>query len=454
MDYIKIIFLIIYYIALLCFCHYESRKILITPEFCFIGCFLPQLIYALFYVKRWNIDLSAGTMAVYMLGGTIFIVSGIMARHFLGRKLIDNTQTYIKVNSIKLNKLFLMAFIFVQVASLVIVANAIEQATGRYNLAEAIDMFGFLSKGSGLEMPSIPGKLNMLCYTSSFLWAYYLIHSYVFKYKSPKILLFINLALSTVHHTLTGSRGGVVELVIAAIVFWYLFQGEKKHWSRVIPFKSLFKIILIMVALLVVFRLSLEMLGRTATEGEAFSDYIARYLSAELKNIDTRIVQGKMGFTDILNSNTLSPLVSFFFKIFGFKYTGHLADESTYLSINGFGLGNVYTIYYSMIQDLHYLGLFVFLPIMAVICEWSFVFAIRANRLKNKNIGLRMSVVIYGYIVSKLIFSFFSNRFYGNIISTGTIWCIAFWMIVKYASEKNLNKGYIYISDRLKLKLR
>lgn len=453
MAYLKLSFLIVYHIALLCFCQITSKKVIFTPEFCFVVCFLPQLIYALFYVEKWNFNLSIYTMFVYIIGVTTFVFGALLYKSYFLKKEIVNKKNN-NINKIELSNSFLLLFLFFQMIAFVIVSQAIEQATGRTNLVEAIEMFGFLSKGSGIEMANIPGKMNMICYTSSFLWSYYLIHSLVYKYKSSKILLFLNLILSIVHHVVTGSRGGVIELIGASLIFWYLFRGESRNWEKIISFKVVFKGIVLAIFCLIGFRFSLGLLGRSATAGETISDYVARYLSAPLKNIDIKIRSGAMGVTRIFEWKTISSLLAFFSKFLGFDYSLILGDASTYMDINGFGLGNVYTIYYPMIQDLDFFGPIIFIFLMSIICEILFVHAMKTAKNESEYTHLRISVVIYGYVFSKLIFSFFSNRFYDNVISTGMIWCIIFWIMVKIGAENKIRNGKINISNRIILKLK
>ena len=436
MDYIKIIILFLYYVGLLLLCCNVSKKILITPEFCFVSSFVPHIFYALFYVKRWNLDINSDTFFVYLFGGMIFVLSSMSFSILLGKVNLYSTASE-KIVKIDISKWFLVGFVIFQVASLYITMNAVRQLTNRPNILEAIDMFGFFSKGSGLQMPSLPGKLNMICYTSSYIWLYDILHSLQYKYKTHTFLLMINLGLSVVHHVLTGSRGGVVELLISGMVFVYFFRGDKKHWKNVIVMKSLIKGIIIGTIGIVLFRFSVELLGRTGIAGETISDYIARYLSASMKNLDTKIQNGAMGFQSIEQWKTTNSIMSTFSRIFGFNIERNIGASSTYMSVNGFGLGNVYTIYYPFINDLSYLGLFIFIPIMSLVSQVIYKSALKFNRFNGNKPGASITLVLYGYMISKIVFSFFSNRFYDNILSMGTIWCLLFWWIVKSCSEKN-----------------
>ena len=68
---LKLILWIIWLIFLSLMCYILSHRVLLTPQFGLIACFIPQAIYALFYVKAWDLDFSFETICV-LFGGTAF----------------------------------------------------------------------------------------------------------------------------------------------------------------------------------------------------------------------------------------------------------------------------------------------------------------------------------------------------------------------------------------------
>lgn len=435
MSYVKLLFVILYYCALLLLCKKCSKRIFFTPEVCFVASFLPQLIYALFYVERWNLDLNITTLFVYMLGATVFVVTSLLFKSYFVRLNIKKVSLNETLFKIRLNSSFLLFFAIFQFISFYYVSLTVEQITERPNLSEAIDMFGFLSKGSGLEMPNLPGKMNMVCYSSSYLWAYYLCHAFVFRYKSNFILLFVNLLLSIIHHVLTGSRGGVVELIIASFFFLYLFKQIRTSFNVKMSLRSFVALILVGILGVVTFRFSLDLLGRNAISGEPITDYVARYLSAPLKNLDIKIQSDSFGESNVLEWKTISSLLAVIAKLIGFEYVRPVSDSSTYLSVNNFELGNVYTIYYTTLQDMNIVGPLLYIFIMALICSALFWSIIKNNTNANPCSTLQLRVVVYSFILTKIIFSFFGNKFYDNIMSSGLVWSVIFWFAVKKLSE-------------------
>lgn len=431
MKYATIIILIMIYLIFMMLCHIFFKKTILTPEFIFTSCFLPQLAYALFYVKKWNIDLSFDTVLIYVLGVFLFFFYSIFFRQVLFKKIYSLRCNKLESKIINIPNWKLYITILFHLIAIVLMCSALIQATHSSNLPLAIDIYAKVSKGQGMSLPGIPAKMNLLSYLSGFVWMYYLIHSLVYKYKTSRTLIVINLGLSFISNMLTGSRGGVFQIIISGFFLFGLFWGEKYNWKKSISIKTYIKFIIIAVVLIMTFQVSLEWIGRSSTETN-LNDYIAKYLSAELKNLDIKITGGSIGFRNITEWSTLNVALSKILSLFGISNTKHYADASTYIEYHGIDLGNVYTIYYPFIIDLSYFGLFFFEGIMSFVCQLSFY---RAIHSKFNGYCLDLSKLIYVYILTMLFFSFFSNWFFNNIFSSGFIWCLITWFIFRYFLE-------------------
>ena len=217
------------------------------------------------------------------------------------------------------------------------------------------------------------------------------------------------------------------------------------NWKKNISTKTYIKISIIAIVLIMTFQVSLEWIGRSSTETN-LNDYIAKYLSAELKNLDIKISEGNMGFKKITEWSTLNAAFSKILSLFGISNARHYADASTYIEYHGIDLGNVYTIYYPFIIDLSYFGLFFFEGIMSFVCQLSFC---KATHNKFDTHCLDLSKLIYAYILTMLFFSFFSNWFFNNVFSSGFIWCIITWLLFRYFLETSKIKIGFKIHKRI-----
>lgn len=435
MGYFCILFIIITYLLLLVLDRIVEKNILITPETVFLFGFIAQLAYSLLYVNEWNLELSIDTIMVYIIGSFSFCFFSVIFRNMLLYKskkdLFEEKESnshYIVISKTKL----ILAAIF-QLFAIVMMSRTLIQMTKAKNLASAINLYALLSKDRGFAVSQFVGKLNLFSYLSGFVWMYYLIHSIVYKYKNNRILIVLNLVLSFISNMLTGSRGGVIQVIITGLFCYYMLWEEKNNWRKRISTKSFIKIISLAIMVLIFFSASLKWLGRS-TSVTSTNDYIGIYLSAEIKNLDIKIRDGCIKYTSIENWKTLNKLFSKVSSIFGWNVEKYYADASTYIMYNKKSLGNVYTIYYAFISDLGFFGLVFFGAIMAFVSQFIFAMALK----KDKSIyTLNTYKLINAYILTMIFFSFFSNWFFDFIFSTGFIWCLITWVGLKLLLEWN-----------------
>lgn len=432
MGYIEIIFLILFYLFLILLCRRVSNRIILTPEFVFIGCFIPQFVLALFYVKKWDLALCLDTVLVYVLGGFLFVAfsllfRGLMRNYYEG---IDN-KADAPVLVIKKWKLVFTALF--QIVAVFLMIRALKSVTGQTSISEAIAYYNIASKEAGLVMSGLAAKMNLFAYMSGFIWMYYIICGMVQKNKTNMILLLINLALSVVNNMLTGSRGGVLQNVLFG-VFLYYFLWSKTYGWKSISLRVMLTFIALAIVMIMGFQLSLQWVGRT-TSVEKMSDYLAMYFSAEMKNLDINIRSGMMSFRKIGHFVTLRNLIVLIEKIPGINISNGYKSVSAYHTINGYELGNVSTVFNSFIGDMHYAGLIVYEAITALVGQ---VFLVESIKQRDNHFTLDLRMVIYIYILCKLAFSFFSGWFFNDIFSGGFLWTIIIWFALRFFLENDI----------------
>ena len=179
------------------------------------------------------------------------------------------------------------------------------------------------------------------------------------------------------------------------------------------------------------------LLGREVTTSSF--DYLAIYLGAEIKNLDIFIRGNRFPITnDIFHTQTFIFISSFFGKIFGAKNISYKLDLP-FQGVNGFDLGNVYTMFYQFLYDLGYIGVFLFTLIMAFIIQ---IIYSKAKSYQD-NGKVSYSILLYGYCVNTLILAFFSNKFYELVANTSIVYVVLFWIILNilfYGRSKKVIK--------------
>ena len=74
-----------------------------------------------------------------------------------------------------------------------------------------------------------------------------------------------------------------------------------------------------------------------------------------------------------------------------------------------------------------YIGILVYIPLMACICQVVYKKIININ----DNDTISISLIIYSYIYFALVFSFFSDKFYEIVLNTKFIWTLLSWIVLK-----------------------
>lgn len=110
MGYIELICIAGFVFMTFILCLLTHKKTVITPELIFASCFMLQIVYALFYVEKWDLVLLGETVAVYIVGIFYFWMISLIIRILLERSHFEVSHGspmrlyYATRNMIYLNK--------------------------------------------------------------------------------------------------------------------------------------------------------------------------------------------------------------------------------------------------------------------------------------------------------------------------------------------------------------
>lgn len=417
------------------FSFYTSRKVLLTPQFGYVGFFVISTFYATFYAKEWLLEMKFETASVILGGATIFtLVSLCLQAFFQNNKrkskiTLDNKILDYKAKCI--SPTICIAIMFLQIGTLLWAFLFLMKNVGGSGIADVMYAYRFalLFSGDNISIPGLLLNLRHFCCASGYVWIYLLIYGFIEKENHNRKIYIINIILSLLNSIILGGRGGVLQMLFAAIAQWYFLKGALKGWRSRIDMKALIKIALIFAAFLLTFQVFGAAVGRTSTK--TLDHYIADYLSAEIKNLEIFISQGSFG-ADFAHCQTLIYVANFWGKLTGNSYLVHELDLP-FRYVNGYALGNVATAYYAYLYDAGYWGVVFYTALMATICQVWFQKTIR-NKKKNKLILI--SIVSYSYIYFLILFSFFSNKFYENVFTLTFVKYLISWFMLCFVLEK------------------
>ena len=424
--------LLIVFFVLVSLCMLTTNNEIIAPQSTFCIAFLFSITYAIGYVKMWSLDPSTQTFFVIAGGGVLFVIVSTLtgwAYDAIHRDEIRKARIPLKTSQfdyIVPHRWKLVVPICIQLATLLLTIQFLKDINVG-SIAAAMNYYRIINMFTedSLYMPSYLSQLRAFCIASGYVWSYILANNIVFKVKRNRGWLILNLLLSITNGVMTGGRASVIGIVIAFAVQYYIIYQRRVGWKRFFTFKKILKVGIIGAVSIVVFVQSINWLGRTLKVG--FGEYIAIYLSAELKNLDIFIRKGIFGASPD-RWQTSIYFINFLARR-GFHPEWLHKTDIPFQTVNGHNLGNVYTIFYSFIYDGGYLAVVFFITLMAIICQVLFKTThIWRERDQNK---INISIIIYSYLYFGIVFCFFSDFFYESLLNINFLKYVLTWYILK-----------------------
>lgn len=443
---ILLIILLLCLLILLSFCQITSHKgIILTPQFGFNVGFIFSVSYSLFWVEKWSLEISMQTFFVILGGNFLFTIISVFVQK-IGYKIkikkritaVYNKEDYIQTKEIAINveSWKLIVFLIFQIVVFGSLILFVVAFSGNSNLSDAIYAYRHASAiaNEKINMPFFLKHFRNISVSSGYIWGYILVHSFIYKYKVHKMLLILNVILSILNGMLFGSRTLAFQLIVAIIVQAYFLIKKKNFWRGKIKIKDLVLFCFVGIVCILGFQQLGNLLGRNSTRD--MFEYIAIYLSGEIKNLDIFIRKNQFG-ADMYNCQTLIGVANFLSGKLWFPEWSHGLDQP-FQHINGYSLGNVATTYYSYIYDMGYWGVIVFTIIMAVLSSWFYIVAVKKINETTNEISL--SFIVYTYLYFTFIFSFFSNKFFESVAYIAFVYYLIYWYLIKKFLNIRINK--------------
>ncbi len=406
-----------------------SRHGFFAPQVGMYLGFLAAVTYGLFYIQKWDLVLTFETSMLICGGVACYSLCSVSLQYFFKKMgVLRISSQYRNVEDvIEVERWKLIAFALMQLFIFWWLNNFLMGVTGISNLSSAIYHY---RSGDWMNYYSTPLYISIfrgMSMASGHVFMYLLLHSAINGYKAKKILLIVNVFLSVLVDLTSGSRGHVVALFVASITQAYFIYVRKNGFNRRIDIKKVLKIILLTIGALFAFVNLGSFVGRKSSR--LLSDSIAIYLSAPIKNLDifVRRYDGNFTVQPIESNLTLKNFINQIAEYTGMEHLIHNdIIYGRYETVNGFWLGNVYTMFSNYLYDGGYLFVFIYIIIMSIITNAIYVIA-----SKDKVIGkIDISVIFYGYVYFTIVFSVFSARFYSDIFSDFFMKIFLYWILL------------------------
>lgn len=415
--------------------YYAADRELLAPGVIFAGGFAFSELWALGFVRQWKLYLHWNTFIVLFGGISAFILATLLVHWLFKRKRQSNlsfgsssSYTYSGSsfglgagNEIVLNRWLLIGLVVLEIFTMLITVYEMRAMVGGNNILKIIADYRQRSTftAANSKLPSYIYFFRTFVMAGNYWFAYVIANNFLAtkKLQLGPIIIFV---IGLLNSMLFGSRGGAINMMIAFIACLGILYA--KHSGHKLKFS--WKLFLILTLAGTVVLLSFRSIGNLMGRNShviPLHEYLAEYLGAQIKNLDTFLNEpfpknylwGQQTFADVI-------------KWLGPKF-GLDTNYQLYLPMRFVGryhLGNVCTTFAAFYQDFGYVGCFILSALMGLISQAVFELA-TASRLSNR---VDYAAVVYGYIYPALVFSFFSNRFYSQMVSPLFLKCVFFWL--------------------------
>ncbi len=434
MIYILFIILVLLFIILFNMDKYDMT----SPAKVFVFGFLFQSMWAVAYARKWELGLHVNTFLTITLGIIEFVLVCFIVKMFFNKKYKEVRQKkhldLIKIDNWK-KILYLVSISIFTVVYLYYIVKAVDGNFGSLSgIKEAIAKYDNYAKFTDnfdlVRMPFLISNIRIAIIASGYWFGYVILYNFIIDKKVKPIEIII-LIVTVVLSIMNGSRTPAFMMIVALISYYLILKFKKSNYKEKIDFKVVRNIAIIGLVFIVTFISFGSLLGRKSQRKPL--DYLAIYIGAEVKNLDLFLQEKDIiEKNTIFASQTLKPVVDTIGQKIGFEGYERYRLDLPFRSVNGMGLGNVYTTFYPYIYDFGYVGVVVFVFFMALISQVVYEF-IRKTKLSSVP---QISILMYGIIFGCLLLSFFSNKFYENIVTVNFLKNIVVWLLCNWFFTK------------------
>ena len=412
--------------------YFWNKKDIVSPAFVFALSFTFSCAWAVLYSKKWELNTFHLNTFLVILGGVIWfsLICIIVKMIFTPKHGVENESVKkTELVPIKINTFIKVSCLILFISVIAISLNAVINIVGGSwsNIPAALSRYDAVNKFSNekIGLPQIVWVSQLIVNALVYVFIYILINNYL-STKKFDFLLMLNILIGACVNLTTGGRNGFVNIILAIFAIFMLLYRKSSNNKVIVKKRTIILTIFISaIIFLIGFPFSVTLMGRKNVKNPA--EYLSIYCGAEIKNLDIYLEERSNGTAKHSGRN---QSFIYFNKWLGenFGYDVNYKLDLPFRSVGGHGLGNVYTTFYQYIYDYGYWGVVFCVAIMAFILQLVYEFCLK---LKSKS-EPSILIILYGYMFSSIVFSFFSNKFYEQNFSNILIYNIVIWTVIKY----------------------
>lgn len=419
MIYLLFILLVIIFISNL----YLNNKDFGAPSVIFSLSFLFSAAVGCVFQFEWGIDISFLTVIIVTLYILIFSIVCLITRRLFNNKIRTNNNLDETDKILNLNHTIIKIVLFIFMTLTLVYVNVLMNKTGTKNIFQMIGGTYSLK----LETLNIPFYLRLYIAITQGVgyWISYVIVRN-FSFRKFEITAFMLFVICLFSNLLSGSRGVAVCMILSFPANFLLQSSRKNKYKRRIKLKKVLITIIIGLFCLLIFVNSERWLGRATVSSWNAIDTLGTYCGAEFYNLDYFLANTKIPQSIQFGSLTFSSLRNTVSKYLISNYTKPAAYN--FLYVNGYFMGNVFTMFYEPLYDFGYFGCAIIMIFYAFLTQATYNKATQSS----SNYIIPFSISFYGYLFPILAVSFFAWWFGNYVVSTSFIYIVIVWKVCNY----------------------
>lgn len=389
--------LIVFEVLLFIAAYYFSGFDIMAPSCMMCIMFIISTTIALLNLDNWNISFGLYTSILIGSGLLVYVLAEIFFRFFFCGQLRgpystseehDCKRIYISTTLANAIIVFNIVILYLYLRGIIRIVGENLSNLGSYFHAYRVLGIKSLENGTSMTSGCINFALKFVA-ASGYLSGYLLMRNYALKSESriTQVKYIVILLLSILPSVMSGGRTGILRMLSALLVFYYISWHQHNGWERNLSWKYIRLGLGAFFILAPSFYYSLALLGRATNR--TLTDYVADYISSSICLFDAYLKDPvpcvSWGEESLVGVKKILSVIG-------------IGEPSTKYNLEfrtlGIGRSNVYTFFRRPLHDFGLIGMYIFVACIAFLFAYIYFEKIK-HRPQRSCAGW---VIAYGYL--------------------------------------------------------
>ena len=430
--------LVLFEVFLFIAAYYFSGLDIMAPSCMMCIMFIISTTIALLNLNNWDISFSLDTSILIGSGLLVFFLAEILFRFFICGQLRgpysiseehDCKRIYISTTLINAIIVFNIVVLYLFLKGIIQIVGGNLSNLGSYFHAYRNLGINSLEKGTSMTSGFINFALKFVV-ASGYLSGYLLMRNYALKIesKTTQFKYILILVLSVLPSIMSGGRSGILRILSALLIFYYISWHQHNGWKKNLSWKYIRIGLVAFFVLAPSFYYSLGLLGRATSR--TLTDYVANYISSSICLLDAYLKNPvpcvSWGEESLVGVKKILSVIG-------------IGEPSTKYNLEfrtlGIGRSNVYTFFRRPLHDFGLIGMYIFVAFIAFLFAYIYFKKIK-YRPQYTCAGWSIA---YGYLYYWILLSPI-EQYSMNMISVGAVVQIGLAVLGYYIFTKEADE--------------